>query len=41
MKTNFDFDLYQAVKAAWIHINIEVKRSCQLKKLLFDYLITS
>ena len=36
MKTTFalNFDLIQA----WIHINIEVKRSYQLKKTFFDYL---
>ena len=36
MKTTFDLNCnsYQA----WIHINIEVIRSCQSKRLLFDYL---
>ena len=31
MKTTFDinFDLYHVVKHAWLHINIEVKSSCQ------------
>ena len=32
----FNFDLNHSCWTAWIHINIEVKRSCQLKKLLFD-----
>ena len=40
METTFDFnfDLFQAVKHPWKRINIEAKRTCQLKKLLFDYL---
>ena len=39
MKTTFDFnfDLHQAVKQHG-YINKEVKKSCQLKKLLFDCL---
>ena len=32
------FWFISSCKTAWIHINIEVKRSCQWKKLLFDYL---
>ena len=42
MKTilDFNFDLYKAVKqhGYWIYINKEFKRSCKLKKLLFNYL---
>ena len=39
-KTTFDlnFDFYKAFKQAWVHKNMKIKRSCQLKKLLFNYL---
>ena len=30
--------LFQFRLTAWMHINIEVKRSCQSTKLLFNYL---
>ena len=34
---NFNFDLYQAFKQHG-YTNMETKRSCQLKKMLFKYL---
>ena len=39
MKTTFDlnFYLYQSVNAARIHMNIEVKRSCQIKKAFVKF----
>jgi len=40
-KTTFDFnfDLYQALKQHGYHINMTTKWSCQLKNLLFNYLL--
>ena len=40
IKTTFDFnfDLYQAFYQALIHKNMDRKRYCQIKKLLFIYL---
>ena len=43
MKTtsiDFKFDFVSSFSTAWRNMNIEIKRSCQITKLLFDYLYT-